>query len=343
MQKESYRKGPKFTKLRKIFRAVLALSLFVLSLPVMGAGSTPKIACKAHVYDFGTMDSSESTEHTFVVSNEGTADLEIGRIRGCCGATAECATNRVAPGTNTTVKIKFTLAGRQGVQKKAFYVASNDPNQPYYQLMMAGTVTVMVSVQPSTVDFGRVQKDAVVEQEVRFCSQAKDVVSVTNLIVEGKCFSASKETTADGARIKVKTVPPLSQGVSHGKVLIFTDNAKYGSLEVPLIATVSRDIVVVPEELSLVAGDGNKVEPVTRYIALRSRNGKKFNIKVASLPEKDMKVDISSVGDNGYKIIISNIMPFEDLEGKNIVLTTDHREAMEIIIPIHVSIGNAKK
>jgi len=343
MQKESFHKGIKFTKLRKIFRAVLALSLSVLSLPVMGASSAPKIACKAPVYDFGTMDSSESTEHTFVILNEGTADLEIGRIRGCCGATAVSATNRVAPGTNTTVKIKFTLAGRQGIQKKAFYVASNDPTQPYYQLMMSGTISLMVSVQPPSIDFGRVQKDTVVEQEVKFSYQTKNAVSITNLVVEGKSFSASKETTADGARIKVKTVPPLPQGVSYGKILLFTDNTKYSKIEVPLVATVSRDIVVVPEEISLVGGDGNKVEPVKRYVAMRSRSGKKFSILKTSLPEEEMKAEISPVGDNGYKIEIKNIMPFEDLEGKTIIITTDHPETKEIILPIHVSHGNTRK
>ena len=124
--------------------ATLALSTSSVAAETNSQPKSPKIACKQPVHEFGAVDNSQSVEHTFVMWNEGEAPLEIGRVRACCGATAEIADKTILPGTNTTLKIKLSLRGRNGKQQKSFYIASNDPEQRYYQLQLTGAAVAMV-------------------------------------------------------------------------------------------------------------------------------------------------------------------------------------------------------
>ena len=65
--------------------------------------------------------------------------------RVCCGATAEVATNRVAAGTNTTLRVTLALAGKQGQVEKAIYVMSNDPVAPVFRLSIMAAVPATVT------------------------------------------------------------------------------------------------------------------------------------------------------------------------------------------------------
>lgn len=318
---------------------VLAGFLALLSLPVAGAWGVPKISCQAPLYDFGSRDSSDLVEHTFLISNEGAADLDIGRVTGCCGAATDMAQKRLPPGTNAPLHVRFSLAGREGKLNKSIYIGSNDPTQPYYQLRIIGTVTAMVSARPASVDFGRIPADATVESEVSLLCQTNFPVAVTSLVLEGRGFAMTNEAVVGGYRIKVRTVPPLDQGGNRGKVVILTDNPRCRRIEIPLVATVSADIVVVPGEIQLV-GSERRAGAVTRYVSIRSRSGREFKILGVSLPAKDMISEVSRL-DDGYRVVIRNIVPSEDIDGKDVTISTDHPEGRQIILPIHVSAGDS--
>lgn len=138
-------------RLHVLFGAIGLLTFFVTAIPGSG-GTAPKITCKEPECRFGRMDDSQVIDHTFVIGNGGDAVLEIGKIRGCCGATTELATNRIPAGSNTTFKVKFSLRGRKGEQRKSIYLGSNDPKQLYLQLRFVGTVTSGTDSSPEPAE-----------------------------------------------------------------------------------------------------------------------------------------------------------------------------------------------
>ena len=75
---------------------------------------------------------------------------------------------------------------------------------------------------------------------------------------------------------------------------------------------------------------------MTRYVAVRSRKKKSFKILKVEVPDDAIKVKIDPLGTSGYRCELSNIMPFPDLDGKNVIIRTDLESAKEIVVPIKV-------
>ncbi|MEI8354330.1 MAG: DUF1573 domain-containing protein [Lentisphaerota bacterium] len=227
------------------------------------------MACKEPEFNFGDRPNTGVVEHVFTIQNQGDAPLRIGNIRACCGATAGIESSVIAPGSNSNLKATINLAGRRGEMKKSFYIASNDPNQPYYQIRMIGNPTAEVYVDPGDLDFGHVRPTG---------------------------------------------NPP---GIVH------------------LAATLADDIEVVPRELVLVSAPG-KVEPVTRYLALRSRRDSPFNVLKVETPDPAVKVKIDKLSPAGYRLEFENFRAFAALDGKSIMIRTDHPDGTALVIPIRV-------
>lgn len=323
---------------RKLPPLVVCIAVVTLLLLAGGAiaGDAPKIACKQPVYEFGVVDNSQFIEHTFVIWNEGEASLQISRVRPCCGATAEITDKTILPGTNTALKTKLSLRGRKGKQQKSFYIASNDPKQPYYQLQLIGTAVATVDVQPQSVNFRQILSDAVVEREVTIVCETNFAFRITNIVSTVTQFAATyKKAGSNSHHVTIMTVPPLLPGVTRGEVLILTDNAKSPQIDIPIIATVSSDILVVPREI-LFGETDEKPTPITRYVVIRSRSKRTFKILKVEPPEPKIEVKLSPFGSGSYRCELRNIIPSPNLNGSNIVITTDHEDAKEIVIPVRV-------
>ena len=312
--------------------------LFIFLLRTAIGGNIPEIACKEPVYNFGRMNNTESIEHTFVISNQGDAPLRIGKVRACCGATAAIATNIIAPGTSAALKVNLSLNDRKGELIKSLYITSNDPKQPYYQLKLQGTaIFTYMDVEPLMINFERELPDSVMETNVNIVCQSNFVLHITNVVSTVKSFTATCQASANNTHycVTIKTVPPFTPGITRGNVYVFTDNKKYPKIDIPVMATVFSDLVVVPREI-LLSENSKKPEPVTRYVAIRSRSKKEFKILKVELPEPDIEVKLSPLDSDGYRCELKNILPFAELDGKHFVIITDHRDSKKITIPIRV-------
>lgn len=303
------------------------------------ASAGPRIACQNQEYKFGERQDTGTVEHVFVITNTGDAPLVLGKARGCCGASVGIAENAIAPGSNTTMKVTLDLGGRNGEVKKSIYVASNDPKEPYLQVQLSGTVTAAVLVKPDLVDFGCTTSNEVVEREVMITSLPTFPLRVTNVVSAGSQFRAEVSAASNNfCRILVHTVPPLPQGVTFGTITALTDNARRPSLEIPVLVTVSSDIIVVPGTINLALTGGQPLH-VSRFFALRSRCGAAFKIAKIETPDPGIESVISPLASGGWRCELRNILPFAELDGKQVIVTTDHPTCRSIAIPIHVVVG----
>ena len=112
----------------------------VFSIILLIAGTAfaagPRLECVAPAHDFGAVGSTTVVAHVFLIVNAGDAPLQIDWTRVCCGATADWATNVVAVGTSTTLRVTLAMAGKMGRVERAIYVMSNDPIRPIFRLTL---------------------------------------------------------------------------------------------------------------------------------------------------------------------------------------------------------------
>ncbi|MFC1497397.1 DUF1573 domain-containing protein [Verrucomicrobiota bacterium] len=321
----------------KLLKHAAAFSLLLLVCGISFIHAAPEITCDDLIYDFGKVKNNKPIKHTFIIRNSGNAPLKIGRVRACCGGKAKIGANSIAPGTNTTFMISLSLVGRKGELNKSFYIASNDPKCPYYQLKLRGMVIPTVDVNPRYINFGQVSDDSILTTNINILCLSDFAFNITNIISTVKQFSVEYEKSNNNTKhaITVKSVPPFPPGITRGNIYIFTDRSGYKRINVPVLARVSSDILVVPQEVLLKEPQGD-IKPVTRYIAIRSRSKTPFKILQVKPPEPEMEIKITPLGRAGYRCEIRNIMPFSDLDEKHIIITTDHKDAGEIKLPVRV-------
>jgi hypothetical protein len=118
-----------------------------------------------------------------------------------------------------------------------------------------------------------------------------------------------------------------------GVVKVLTDDPDTPNLELPVRAVVLGDVLTVPGDITL---NEDATNVVTRFLAIRSRSGSQFKIEKIELPQKGIETNIEPLAGGGYKIRLSSILVDKELDGKEIVILTDHEKMKRILVPIRV-------
>ncbi|GAA4470676.1 hypothetical protein GCM10023189_59770 [Nibrella saemangeumensis] len=81
------------------------------------------------VYDFGTITEGDTVEHVFKFVNTGDIPLIINNITASCGCTMpEWPREPIAPGAESSIKVRFNSRSKRGEQYKTVSIFANtDP------------------------------------------------------------------------------------------------------------------------------------------------------------------------------------------------------------------------
>jgi len=305
--------------------------------------SRSSISCSNAVYDFGTLDNEETVEHMFVLRNDGTNAVWLDKVFGCCGSTSELSSSTVFPGSDVTLRISIPLKGRSGEQAMSFYVRSNNAAWPLYELRVTGVALAKVDVQPGSVMLGAIAENAVIEKLVSITCQPDVLFNITNIACASQYITATYLGVSGNVhRVSVRTVPPLPFGITRDMVHILTDDKRYPVLEIPVLARVTKDVVVFPNEIRLTRTSGKLVADKW-YGVIRSLSKTPFKIASYEVPAAGIEVVCSPMENGGYKVEISNILPQADLDGKEITLKTSNAKANDVGIPIRIVSPDSSK
>jgi hypothetical protein len=233
-----------------------------------------------------------------------------------------------------TVHVKIALQGRSGEQNKSFYVHSNDPTQAVLRLEMKGSAVPWLEVTPERLDFGNLDEGARETRDACVTWSAGQRFAVTNVRASLPQFFVETNAPPPGksCRITVGTVPPLPRGVTRGVVVALTDDPSMPRFEIPIVAMVLSDIVIVPSEL--VVGPAKGGWAASRYVALRSRTGRSFKILSVEPPDPGIDCVVTAMGSMGYRIELKARELASDLAGSEVKIRTDLPGAEELIVPI---------
>ncbi len=111
------------------------------SLSAADLASAPHIEYNSRGFDFGEIPEGKKVDYTFVIMNKGKRDLIIRSVTASCGCTTgQPASNVIAPGANTEMKVSFDSREKVGMQNKIITVISNDPAHSTTILRVMGNV-----------------------------------------------------------------------------------------------------------------------------------------------------------------------------------------------------------
>lgn len=100
-------------------------------------------------HNFGTITDKEVVEHSFKLTNTGKSNLYIRKVSASCGCTAvQPEKTTIAPGDTTVIRAVFNTAGREGNQKKAITVITNDPRQSRTVLWINAVIRKQSTTRP---------------------------------------------------------------------------------------------------------------------------------------------------------------------------------------------------
>jgi len=168
-------------KRHRLDRLALAVAVVVGALLIgdmARASGEPKIKFKETVWDFGKVKQGEVLSHEFVFANEGDATLVIQKVSTSCGCTAALVSaEKIQPGKEGRIEIKFDTRGYGGQVRKLIYVDSNDPGETHRQLEVAADIEIppspRIDLDPFNFDAGLVVEGEEVKANLKIMNKGE--------------------------------------------------------------------------------------------------------------------------------------------------------------------------
>ena len=144
--------------------AVIVLAAALLFAAAVPAAAQPRISFKETSWDFGRPKQGDLISHEFVFKNEGDATLIIEKVTTTCGCTAALlSAEKIPPGKEGKIEVKFDTRGYGGRVTKLLFVESNDPSQARQQLQVTADIETppapKIELDPYNYDAGLIVED----------------------------------------------------------------------------------------------------------------------------------------------------------------------------------------
>jgi len=282
----------------------------VLGLPGQGPTTVKADAPRAHfaenTHDFGKVKNGEKQHHEFVVTNEGTATLEILEVKPGCGCTPAGAFDRhIPPGKTGKIPIEFNPINFAGPISKAITVTCNDPAQGTQLLTVKANVWREVDVNPAQVHFLPIEGEAVAETKVvRIVSNVEQPLTIeapvgghpalkTELktVVAGKEYELrvtfDPELLPDPGKGPTQTLPPA------GALSLKTSFATLPIVNVGTFVLVQAAVQATPAQIGFVT-DGFGKE-IRHTVMVRSLGKPPIQIRDAAVNVPGVAVETKEV------------------------------------------------
>jgi len=297
----------------------------------------PRIFCEQPEYNFGTVDSLNAIEHTFVLKNIGDTTLEISEVRAACGCTvANISSKSIAPGETSELTAHLNLQGRSGPQSKAISINSNDPQNPSYRVNLSGTIAQTYQASPDRLILGDLQSGAEVTQTVDLSALTETPLAIQAVESSDPSIKVEQEVIQEGRQVRLKITMrgASTPGPINANIKVTTGNPARPVSDIPVFANVTGGLVFGPPEIGLPSNTDGK--PLTRFVVVRAGTESTFTINEVILPDANMKSTILPFGNHGYRVQIENITPSAELNGKAVRVLTSSTQTPEISVPFRI-------
>lgn len=302
------------------------------------ARAGPRIKCGHPEYDFGMVDPQELVRHTFVLENNGSADLAIKQIHTPCGCTTvDAGVRTIPPGGSSGIEVRLSLAGRKGFVQKSVYVESNDPGNRTLRLTLRGSAGALLDVQPPYLVLRAEPGKPAIQGLVTLEESAGLPFRVLGASSRSGLLEISAEQQDRRWVVRAKLAGKLSPGQHADQVTVETDHPARRELLVDALILVAADVVVAPESLVVAEAPDSLA---TRTLVVKSGELKDLSIDAVDLPDPSMTVRIEPLGAAAFRIVIGNIRPAAELNGKHVRIRTGGSEPRLLDVPFSIQPGS---
>ncbi len=251
----------------------------------------------------------------------------------------------IPPQGDGEIKVTYSAGKHKGQQSKSITVESNDPEQPSLALKVQGNVKEAVVCTPNRLNFGNVVQGESATQQIFVTAGEGERVKVQSVESTNEHMSASfskgKQGDKSGYLVDVNLSPKTPRGRVNAQLKINTDNEHAKMVEISAMATITGEIAMTPERISLVIQRGES-NPGS-FLSVEKMKGEGLSItKVeSSLENVTSKIQTVTAG-KLYKIEINANpqIPIGHSNGTISIYTNDPNDP-KIDVPLNLTVrGN---
>jgi hypothetical protein len=319
-------------------RATWILVLVTLLNGAHASTNSPSLTCANPVFEFGRHNNTGDVLHNFLLENKGQTSLVISQVRSGCGCTrAELDRSIIPPGESATLSTRLSLRGIVGSKRTSIYLHTNDPLNPIFQCQLTGMAVTELDLSPSSLHFD-IPLDGT-NQPVRLTirNNTDTPLHPVSLDVNVAFFRVQLETNIPGNQYTL-TATLLTTAVTasvSGTIILRTDHPQYSRIEIPISASLIRDLNANPAELVL-----REIPPdrptENRYIILQASSNQTFKVlKVEAIPPT-LPVLVHSEKPAWVRIKAGPLRPSQEMNGTVIRIHTDYPRQPIVDIPVKV-------
>jgi hypothetical protein len=193
---------------RAVTAGLLAMTpaLFAQGLPSPTNVPQSRITFAETSFDFGKVKNTDTLKHEFIVTNTGTATLEITAVQPGCGCTVAGQWDRqVAPGLTGRIPLQLNVASFNGPIAKSITVACNDPSHPTQYLQLRANVVRALDVQPQYLSFMPVEGEEATEtRTVRITNNQEPDVTLGEVRSSNPAFKTEVKPVRPGKEFELQ-------------------------------------------------------------------------------------------------------------------------------------------
>jgi hypothetical protein len=244
-----------------IAHSAVCLNLMGQDAPAAAKASAPKIQFSETTFNFGKVQPTNALRHDFIVTNVGTALLEITAVQPGCGCTTAGAWDKqIEPGKTGKIPIQFNPANFAGPVSKAVTVTCNDPAQATHYLQIQATIWRPIDIQPQYVHFMPIDGEETNETKVvRITNNLDEPVTLETPRSATPVFKTELKTVRPGKEFElhITYAGPVSNAPMQGNITVNTSAAGSQPLSVTAFAMPQPALVAMPQVVQLPVGPFN--------------------------------------------------------------------------------------
>lgn len=279
------------------------------------SGATPKLVIVKDKIDVGVVPKGEEVHATYVLRNEGKADLHVTDVKPSCGCTAPEYDRTIKPGGEGKLLLKVDTRTFQGPISKSALIITDDPEKSAVTVFVQATVKPYVETHP--VGFFRLQAltGETASSELILGSDEPDFkptkVEPPNTFLKATLVpvAEAEKVAGKGAaqwKVTLTTTSEAPEGLLGGYVKIATGAAKQPELSLAVSGYIKPTLSVTP--LSVNFGNFEpKADPVKRTVTIINNNLKNESFQVtrseATVP--GVKTEVVMADKNRAQVIIT--------------------------------------
>lgn len=236
------------TKLRFF---ALALCFLLIPSELIAAPSLPKAALDATVQDFGRVKSDSNVRQTFVLRNEGSAELEVQRVEVSMPGMRVRVRQKIPPQASAEINVEWDVRKLSGQTEGHALLHLNDPSRPEIDLTLKGEIVQPIEIKPYPAIYMSAFQGEEAARSVTIVNTQERLVTINKLEQNGDHFVANLETVQAGKNYELiaRIAPDAPVGRYRESVVLHTDDPAHPRLRVEVNTLVKADVFVNQEDV----------------------------------------------------------------------------------------------